>query len=313
MSLMSWLLDSDPSIRWQVMRDLSGEAEEVVAAERARVAREGWGADLLDRQRARGGWAEDDEGWMTTIYSLVLLKDLGVDPKDERVVEAIGRVRNNLRWRSLGNRAFFDGETEPCVNGALLAVGSYFGVASEALVDLLLGGQQKDGGWNCEAPESRRGSFHTTICVLEGLREYERAGGAKAPVKKARRRGEEYLLARRLHKSLATGEVIDKSWLRFSFPPSWHFDLLRGLDYFRSVGLRGDERVEEALDVVELRRHRNGRWPMNLLHEDRLPFDMEVDIGSASRWNTLRALRVLKWFRPDEGGPGVKKRGDDGT
>ena len=298
MSLMSWLLDSDPSIRWQVLRDLSDEGADVVDVERSRVAREGWGADLLDRQRARGSWAEDDEGWMTTIYSLVLLKDLGVDPKDERVVQAIGRVRNNLRWRGLGNRAFFDGGTEPCINGALLSVASYFGVASEALVDLLLGEQQKDGGWNCEAPKSSRGSFHTTICVLEGLREYEKATGGRPAVKKARKRGEEYLLARRLHKSLASGEVIDKSWLRFSFPPTWHYDVLRALDYFRKVGLRGDERVEEALDVVEKRRHQNGRWPMNLLHKDRIPFDMETDIGLASRWNTLRALRVLTWFRP---------------
>ena len=156
--------------------------------------------------------------------------------------------------------------------------------------------QLEDGGWNCEAPESRRSSFQTIICVLEGLLEYERAGRKSAAVTKARKRAEDYLLERGMFRSLRTGEVINKRWLRFSFPPFWHYDVLRGLDYLRSAGTKPDSRVSEAIEVVIQRRHQNGRWPLNLLHPERIPLEMETRVAGASRWNTLRALRVLRWY-----------------
>lgn len=291
-----WLLDSDPAIRWQVLRDLTEEPDEVVAAERSRVASEGWGARLLELQSPRGQWgADDDEGWMTTVHTLKLLKDLGVDPAGEEARRAIGLVRERLTWWQLDGRPFFDGETEPCINGVILAAGAYFGEASDRLVDRLLDEQLEDGGWNCKAPESKRSSFHTTICVLEGLLEYEKARGATTAATHARVRAQDYLLERRLLRSLRSGEVIDRGWTRFSFPPTWHYDVLRGLDYLRSAGVEPDQRVAEAVELVQKRRHQNGRWPLNVLHSARIPFDMEPGVGKASRWNTLRALRVLNW------------------
>jgi hypothetical protein len=298
-AILKWLLDSDPSIRWQVLRDLTDETGEAVAAERSRVASEGWGARLLGLQAEGGQWgAPDDEGWMRTIYALALLKDLGVDPADESVRKSIDRVRERIAWWQLDGRPFFEGETEACINGRILAAGAYFGADSDRLVERLLEEQLEDGGWNCEAPTSRRSSFHSTICVLEGLLEYETAQGAPAAVTRARTRAQDYLLERRLHRSLASGEVINHRWTRFAFPTTWHYDVLRGLDFLRSVGVAPDGRVAEAVALVEKRRHQNGRWPLNLLHPDRLerlPFELEAEIGRASRWNTLRALRVLDW------------------
>jgi hypothetical protein len=300
MNVMRWLLDSDPSIRWQVMRDLTDAPGEAVAAERSRVASEGWGARLLGLQTPDGDWGDDQEhGWMTTNDALALLKELGADPAAEQVRKAIGLVRDRITWWQLDGRPFFDGETEACINGRILAAGAYFGEASDRLADRLLSEQLEDGGWNCEAPPSKRSSFHSTICVLEGLREYETAQGARAVVTDARVRGEDYLLQRRMFRSLSSGEVIDGHWTRFSFPTIWHYDVLRGLDYLRSAGARPDERVAEAVELVEKRRDESGRWPLDGLHSDRVrfPFDMETEIGQPSRWNTLRALRVLDWYR----------------
>jgi hypothetical protein len=299
-AVVNWLLDGDPSIRWQVMRDLTDEPEEVVAAERSRVAEEGWGASLLARQTPDGHWSDEQQhGWMTTTDALQLLRDLGADPAAEKVGKAIDRVRQRITWYQLDGQPFFDGETEACINGRILATGAYFGAPVEPLVKRLLGEQLEDGGWNCEAPPSTRSSFHSTICVLEGLLEYEKAHGPSATVTDARARGEDYLLQRGMMKSLSTGEVIDVRWMRFSFPPVWSYDVLRGLDYLRSAGVKPDERVAEAVAVVEERAHQNGRWPLNGIHRDhaeRLAFDVETEVGKASRWNTLRALRVLDWY-----------------
>jgi hypothetical protein len=174
---------------------------------------------------------------------------------------------------------------------------------NDALADQLLGEPLEDGGWNCEAqlespkrPKSRRSSFHTTICVLEGLLDYERAGRKSAAVTKARKRAENYLLERRMFRSLGTGEAIDERWLRFSFPTFWHYDVLRGLDYLRNAGIKPDDRVREAIGIVIKRRDQNGRWPLNLRHREQIPLQMETETGRASRWNSLRALRVLRWY-----------------
>ena len=296
---LKWLVDSDPAIRWQVMRDLSGAAPKAIAAERSRVATEGWGARLLALQSPAGNWGgpNEDRGLLFTFYTLVVLKDLGLDPASKQARKMIDRVDKRLVFTPLDNRPFLHGETEPCINGRILGLGAYFKEPNDALANRLLGEQLEDGGWNCEAPKSRRSSFHTTICVLEGLLEYERAGRKSAAVTKARKRAERYLLERRMLRSLRTGEVIDRRWLRFSFPTFWHYDVLRGLDYLRNAGVKPDSRVREAIEIVIERRHQNGRWPLNLVHRERIPLEMETDVGRASRWNTLRALRVLSWYK----------------
>jgi hypothetical protein len=280
---LKWLLDSDPAIRWQVMRDLTGEAPNAIAAERSRVATEGWGAQLLALQSPAGNWGgpKEDRGLLVTLYSLVVLKDIGLDPTSKEAHKMIDRVDKRLVFKPLNNRSFLHGETEPCINGRILAIGSYFKEPNDALAIQLLG---------------RCSSFHTTICVLEGLLEYERARRKSAAVTKARKRAENYLLERRMFRSLRTGEVIDKRWLRFSFPTFWHYDVLRGLDYLRNAGIKPDSRVSDAIETVIERRHQNGRWPLNLLHPEHIPLEMETGVGRASRWNTLRALRVLHWY-----------------
>ncbi|MEQ1353576.1 MAG: hypothetical protein ABLT11_06130 [Candidatus Acidiferrum sp.] len=294
-----WLLDSDPAIRWQVMRDLTDEAPETIAAERSRVATEGWGAKLLAKQSPAGQWDGGPQWDLTTLYSLVILRDLGLDPASKQAHKMIERVDKRLVFKPLNNRPYLQGETEPCVNGRILGIGAYFKEPNDALANRLVGEQLEDGGWNCEAPKSRRSSFHTTICVLEGLLDYERAGRKSAAVAKARTRGENYLLERRMFRSLRSGQVIDKHWQRFAFPTFWHYDVLRGLDYLRNSGIKPDGRVREAIKIVMERRHQNGRWPLNLLHREYIPLKMETGVGSASRWNTLRALRVLRWYNND--------------
>src|SRR5580698_2570188 len=304
---LKWLLDSDPAIRWQVMKDLTGETPEAIAAERSRVATEGWGAQLLANQSPAGDWGGGPRGWrdelpredralLITLHSLVVLMDLGLDPASKQARKMIDRVDKRVVFKRLNSRPFLHGETEPCINGRILGIGAYFKEPNDALANQLLGEQLADGGWNCEAPKSRRSSFHTTICVLEGLLEYERAGRKTAAITRARKRAENYLLERRMFRSLRTGEVIDKRWLRFTFPMFWHYDVLRGLDYLRNAGIKPDSRIEEAIKTVIDRRHQNGRWPLNLLHPEQIPLQMETAVGSASRWNTLRALRVLRWY-----------------
>jgi hypothetical protein len=302
---LKWLLDSDPAIRWQVMRDLTAEAPDAIAAERSRLATQGWAAQLLAHQSPAGNWGgpNEDRGLLVTFNSLVVLKDLGLDPASKQARKMIDRVDKRLVFKPLNNRPFLHGETEPCINGRILGIGSYFKEPNDALAKQLLSEQLEDGGWNCEAqeespkrPKSRRSSFHTTICVLEGLLDYERAGRKSTAVTRARKRGENYLLERRMFRSLRTGEVIDRRWLRFSFPTFWHYDVLRGLDYLRHAGIKPDRRVREAIEIVLERRHQNGRWPLDLVHRERIPLEMETDVGKASRWNTLRALRVLRWY-----------------
>lgn len=317
-SVLIWLLDSDPSIRWQVMRSLTKEPEAIVAGERSRVAVEGWGARLLDLQEPDGNWGGHvywSGRWTSTFETLMLMKDLGLDPADERARRAVGLVRDNVTWgEEFGDSPFFEGETEACINGRVLALGAYFGEISERLVDRLLGEQLEDGGWNCYAPPSQRSSFHTTICVLEGLLEYEKlvASGSATnasnttnvgdtiqgitAVRDARLRGHEYLLERGLFRSLSTGQVIDPDWTKFSFPTRWYYDVLRGLDYLRKAGAEPDERVAEAIDLVAQKRSADGRWPLENPHAGHIHFDMEGSAGTPSRWNTLRALRVLDWY-----------------
>jgi hypothetical protein len=278
------------------MSDLMDEANDAVARERSRVASDGWGAQLLDLQAPDGNWGGGVffPHWTSTFCTLLLLRGLGLDPTVEQARKAIGLVRDKCTWGpEFGESPFFEGEVEPCINGRVLALGAYFGEVSDRLLDRLLGEQLEDGGWNCEAPPSKVSSFHTTICVLEGLSEYEKARGATTALRNARLRGQEYLLRRSLFRSLSTGAVIDPDWTQFSFPTQWHYDVLRGLEYFRSAGVERDERIAKAIALVESKRDSDGKWPLENPHAGKVHFEMEDGAGKPSRWNTLRALRVL--------------------
>jgi hypothetical protein len=298
--VIDWLLDADPSIRWQVMRDLIDTPAEIVEAERSRVALEGWGARLLDQQRSDGQWGDgiSTPFWWSNMYTLVFLRDLGLDPTSARARHAIDLVRSNVTWGpEFGDSPFFEGEVEPCINGRVVAVGAYFGERSDRLVDRLLSEQLADGGWNCEAERgSVRSSFHTTICVLEGLLAFEQAFGATSPVTEARTRAQEYLLERRLLRRLSTGDIIEPAWMQFAFPTLWHYDVLRALDYLRAAGVQPDARVEEALAIAIERRQGDGRWLLEVRHRDTLHEELAGTVGAPNRWITLRAMRVLKWY-----------------
>ncbi len=234
-----------------------------------------------------------DRDLIITLYSLDVLKGFGLDPTSKQARKMIDRVDKRVVFKWLNNRPY-KAKQSPALTEEFLASVHISRSQNDALAKQLLREQLEDGGWNCEPPKSQRSSFHTTICVLEGLLEYERAGRKSAAVSKARKRAEDYLLERRLLRSLRTGKIIDKHWLRFSFPAFWHYDVLRGLDYLRNARIKPDSRVGEAIEVVIQRRHQNGRWPMNLLHPEYISLKIETDVGGASRWNTLR---VLRWYK----------------
>ena len=308
MNVLDWLLDSDPAIRWQVLRDLADASAETFSTERARVANEGWGARLLALQGEDGQWAggalfpngkwnrNEPQPWTATANSLVLLQEFGVDPRDEKVRHAVAQVRKHCCWEHAG-QPFFSGEVEPCINGMVVALGAYFDQDVDGVVMRLLGEQLEDGGWNCEAENgSARSSFHTTIRVLEGLLAHERATSGSAESIAARRRAEEYLLERKLFRRKGTGEIVEPAWLQYSFPTRWHYDVLRGLEYFRSAGDPPDPRVSQAIELLRSKQQADGTWLLENTHPGAVHFTLEDGDARPSRWNTLRALRVLRWY-----------------
>jgi hypothetical protein len=312
--VIGWLLSSDPSIRWQVMRDLLDAPEPEWRAEQAKVETEGWGARLLSCEDEDGQWAggafvpsgfdfgewqEVGQPWTATVFALSQLREFGVDPSSGRVRRAIELIGVNSHWDHDGE-PYWEGEVEECINGRIAADGAYFGVDVSPIVGRLARERLDDGGWNCErANGSVRSSFATTINVLEGLLEYERATGGTAESRQARKSGEEFLLKRSLFRRLSTGEPADEQFLSFLHPSRWRYDVLRALDYFRSAGaLTGaapDSRLGEAVDHVRSRRLSDGRWRLDWTLPGRVWFEVDSGVGEPSRWVTLRAMRVLKW------------------
>jgi hypothetical protein len=312
--MSNWLLDSDPAIRWQVLRDLVDASPDVVTAERARVEREGWGARLLALAGADGLWdggacfpagytGGEGQPRTATMHTLQSLQLLGLVPTCEAARRAVALVAEHGRWEHDGQR-YFDGEVEPCINGRTIETGAYFGVDVAPIVERILGERLADGGWNCRAEfGSVRSSFDTTINVLDGLLEFERATGGSAAVREARHSGEEYLLERGLFRRKSTGDVVDPAYLDFAFPYYWHYDVLRALDYFRHSGAEPDTRMAEAVEVVRSKRQPDGRWMLDRVHPGRVHFALEGGQGEPSRWNTLRALRVLDGWEGRADGP----------
>jgi hypothetical protein len=314
-TVAGWLLDSDPSIRWQVMRDVLGVPETQYQAERARVETEGWGARLLSCEDEDGQWAggaffpggfdfkewkEVGQPWTATVFSLSQLREFGLDPASERARRAVELVGANSRWDH-AREPYWEGEVEECINGRVVADGAYFGVDVSRLAGRLAGERMDDGGWNCErANGSVRSSFASTINVLEGLLEYEKATGGTAESKDARRSGEEYLLQRHLFRRLSTGEPADEQFLSFVHPTRWRYDVLRALDYFRAAaaltGAAPDRRLGEAVEHVRSRRLADGRWLLDISLPGRVWFDVDDGEGKPSAWVTLRAMRVLRWW-----------------
>jgi hypothetical protein len=323
---LDWLLAGDPAIRWQVMRDLLDAPESEWQAERARVETEGWGAALLAHEDPDGQWAGGafapagfdwsewervGQPWTATTYALTQLREFGLDPASEAARRAVRLVGANSRWDH-DDQPFWEGEVEECINGRTLADGAYFGVDMAPLADRLVGERLDDGGWNCErANGSSRSSFHTTINVLEGLLEYERATGGTPESVAGRGTGEEFLLERGLSRRLSTGEPADEEFLRLGYPNRWRYDVLRALDHFRSAGvLTGappDPRVGEAVEHVRSRRSDDGTWPLDRDLAGRVWFPLDDGEGEPSRWVTLRAMRVLRWY--DDASPRSARRG----
>ena len=303
MDVLAWLLDGDASIRWQALRDLTGADPGVIAAERARVATTGWGARLMSVQDPDGKWGGGiySPKWISTTYTLRLLRHLGIDPSNEGAQRGLAKLSERAEWYDGGVGYFVSVQAETCVTGMTLSLASYFGgfdAHREPMARWLLAQQLEDGGWNCETRlGSTRSSFNTTILVLEGLLEYERTrpAGLIRTIRAARRRGEDYLLDRHLMRSLSTGEIIRPSWTRFSFPPRWHYDVLRGLDYLQDSQRKPDDRASEAIELLLSKRTKDGRWKLQNHHSGLEHFRMEQP-GQPSRWNTLRALRVLRWY-----------------
>ncbi|HSK97256.1 MAG TPA: hypothetical protein VK891_11610 [Euzebyales bacterium] len=318
-TVIAWLLDADPSVRWQVLRDLLDAPQAEWRAERATVETEGWGARLLSHQDDDGQWAggaflprgfdfrewqEVGQPWTATTFSLSQLREFGLDPSSARARRAVELIAANSRWDHAG-QPYWEGEVEECINGRTVADGAYFGVDVSSIVDRLVGERLDDGGWNCERINgSVRSSFASTINVLEGLLEYERATGGTPGSREARASGEEYLLERSLFRRRSTGEPADERFLSFLHPHRWRYDVLRALDHFRAAGaLTGatpDDRLGEAVDHVRARRLEAGTWPLDWRLPGRVWFEVDDGPGEPSRWVTLRALRVLRWWQAED-------------
>ena len=298
--VLDWLAAGDPAIRWQTERDLLDRPRRVWSATRAEVGRTGWGRRLLDAQDPEDTWGGGlyTPKWTSTTYTSLLLRRMGLPP-NAAVRAGCRRLLDDADWCEGGvsywsSRKF----AERCVNGMVLSIASYFGSPDprvHSIAELLMRVRMPDGGWNCEDVRgATHSSFHTTISVLEGLLEWKRRTGA-TEADAAILRGQEFLLNHRMFKSHRSGAVINDTWTEPHFPPRWHYDVLRGLDHLRAAGADPDERAADAVEALIARRRPDGRWGKGSQYTGTTFFTMEPG-RQPGRWNTLRALRVLRWW-----------------
>jgi len=302
-NLINWLLDGDVAIQYQTHRDLLGEERPDL---QERIATEGWGAKFLSYRKPEGLWGNRfyQPKWISTHYTLVDLKNLAISPSTIPIRESIQQVLDTLKaWNGgILLSTAPDRASDICVDGMFLNYAAYFGMAEEdlkSIVDFLLSEHMQDGGFNCNSNSKGaiHSSMHTTISVLEGISEYARNGYTYrlGELQAAAGQSREFLLLHRLFRSDKTGEIIDKKWLMLSYPSRWFYNTLRALDYFQDARVGYDPRMQDALDVLLEKRRKDGTWPVQAKHAGQVHFDME-QTGEPSRWNTLRALRVLKHF-----------------
>ena len=305
---IDWLLEGDPAIRWQVHRDLLDAKPAVYTKERARVAAEGWGKRLLELQDKEGTWGGGIYGpkFTSTHYTLLTLRRIGLPPKHPQALAACGVLLESNLLPNLGEGfpRKSGAHADLCIVGMVLSMMAYFqhgDARVHRMAEFLMETQMADGGWNCRSWRGdTHASFHTTCSALEGLLEYQQVHPRSAlPVAEAQARGQEFLLRHRLYKSHRTGEVVKESMTHAPFPPQWQYDFLKALDYFQAAGAARDERAADAIDLLLSRRDTAGRWRQARGPSGKYFFQMEP-AGKPSRWNTLRALRVLEWWRRDE-------------
>ncbi len=301
--LVDWLLQGDVSIQYQVHRDLLG-SEKVRL--RQRISKEGWGARFLSCRNPDGHWGQRfyQPKWTSTHYTILDLKNLGISPNNKQVRQTLSLILQNLKSPDGGILPIgLDKKSDVCVNGMLLNYAAYFGANEENLksvIDFLISEHMTDGGFNCYS-NSRRGavhsSLHSTISVVEGIREYARNGYRYRlrALQSAEFKAREFILQHRLFRSDRTGQIIDKKMLMLSFPSRWRYDILRALDYFRLAEVEYDPRMDDAVENLLKKRRADGTWPLQARHPGQTHFEMEK-VGRPSRWNTLRALRVLNYF-----------------
>jgi hypothetical protein len=302
--VIDWLMEGDPAIRWQVMRDLLNQPRLKWEAERQLVATRGWGADLLKRQDGAGTWGRGiySPKWTSTTYTLLLLREMGLPPANARATRACRLILD----RGLAGKRTVDDLRRPprvactCVIGMWLALPSYFRVDDaklESLVTHLLDQQMPDGGWNCRLRDGKgavHSSFHTTSNVLDGVREaIDQKIGPTKKLRQAEAQAIEFMLMHRMYKSDRTGKVINDVFTKLAFPFRWHYDVLRGLDYIRSTEFIHDNRLNDAFELLLSRRRPDGLWGLGNIFHGKVFFNMETR-SKPSRWNTLRALRCLK-------------------
>ncbi|MCP2244606.1 squalene cyclase [Lentzea aerocolonigenes] len=305
--LTEWLLDSDPALRWQVQRDLLCAPEEVWRATRGLVAVEGFGARLLGLQGVDGMWGggaffplgydgkEDGQPWTATTWSLNSLREWGLDASVLQARRTVELLAEGCRWEYEG-LPYWGGEVDCCINGWTLANGVWLGAPVEGIAEWFVSHQLEDGGWNCEwGAGAARSSFHSTLNSLKGLLAHELATGGTPETRAARRKGEEYLLERRLFRRLSTGEPVGEWATRFRSPFRWEYSVLNAADYFWQAGVR-DPRMAEAVELIRRARQADGTWLQGGRHPGRVWFEIDVEPGEPSKWLTLVGARVLRWW-----------------
>jgi len=300
--LIHWLLEGDVSIQYQMYRDLLGIEKKSL---RERIAKEGWGKMFLARRLPNGHWGRSfyQVKWVSTHYTLLDLKHLGISPTNKECRQTIEMVLNENKSTDGGLNPHTEiADSDVCTNGMGLNYACYFGADENKLrsvVDFILSQQLKDGGFNCRLNRSGavHSSLHTTISILEGILEYKNNGYKYRlrDLTKAESASREFILQHKLFRSHRTGEIIDKKMLMLSYPSRWKYDILRALDHFQSAEVKYDSRMDDAIEILLKKRRSDGTWPVQAKHAGQVHFDMEKT-GGASRWNTLRALRVLKYF-----------------